>query len=173
MQLGISMVGAVLIQIKEWEGFTLFGNLNQRGFATLEVILMITVLGIISAIAIPRFSGITTTANTTKVQADLTTLDTAIAIYYMDKGTYPSTLNDLSDYIQDISTLKPPTGKIYINGTEQNMPATEYSLISSTDTNESSNNTSEKRAAISTYTAGHITKNQTNQSSSTASSPSP
>ena len=138
----------------------MFGKLSQRGFATLEVILMITVLGIISAVAIPRFAGITTTANTTKVQSDLSTLDTAIAIYYMDNGTYPDNISQLSNYIQDIDNLKPPTGKIYIDGTEQDMPATTYSIISATNSNDSSNNTAEKRAAIGTYTAGHITKNQ-------------
>ena len=137
----------------------MFGKLSQRGFATLEVILMITVLGIISAIAIPRFSGITTSANTAKVQADLSTLDTAISIYYMEKASYPSDLSELKDYIKDVETLKPPTGKIYIDGTEQNMPATTYSIISANDTSSSSEET---RAAIGNYTAGHITKNQSN-----------
>ena len=90
---------------------------------------MITVLGIISAVAIPRFSGITTSANTTKVQSDLSTLDTAIAIYYMDNGDYPTSINQLNNYIQDIDNLKPPTGKIYVDGTETTIQATSYEII--------------------------------------------
>ncbi|MBR2179125.1 MAG: prepilin-type cleavage/methylation domain-containing protein [Selenomonadaceae bacterium] len=105
----------------------LFGRLNERGFATLEVILMITVLGILSAVAIPRFTAITTSANTAKVQADLSTLDTAIALYQMDNGTPPTDLkNNLKDYVDNIEDLKPPSGNIYVNGEEKT--ASSYDL---------------------------------------------
>ena len=52
--------------------------MNQRGFATLEVILMVMVIGILASIAVPRFSNVTASANTAKIQADLATIDTAI-----------------------------------------------------------------------------------------------
>ena len=92
--------------------------MNQRGFATLEVILMVMVIGILASIAIPRFGDITTRANTARIQADLSTIDTAIALYYMEKGNYPDkndSLNVLIDYLQNTS-LKPPSGKAYIKG---------------------------------------------------------
>ena len=75
---------------------------------------MITVLGILSAVAIPRFSSITTSANTAKVQADLSTLDTAIALYQMDNGTAPKSKTELKTYVQDADELSPPKGDIYI-----------------------------------------------------------
>ena len=131
------------------------GLKSQNGFATLEVILMITVLGILSAIAIPRFTAVTTSANTAKVQSDLSTLDTAIAVYQMEKGDNPSDIKDLEDYIQDADKLKPPTGKVYINGNEEDMPATVYSI--STDDGNC-------RAKIGSYTAGSITKVKQSQS---------
>lgn len=84
--------------------------MNQKGFATLEVILMVTVIGILAAVAVPRFTDMTAKANTAKIQADLSTLDSAIAIYYMEKGTYPSGLADLDDYVTDAANVKPPTG---------------------------------------------------------------
>ena len=143
----------------------MFFKFAQKGFATLEVILMITVLGIISAVAIPRFVGVTTTANTTKVQSDLSTIDTAIALYYMDKGQYPNGLSDLGDYIQDVDTLKPPTGKIYVDGDETDMPDTKYSIISISNADSTTN--SEKRAAIGNYTAGHITKTKPTSTTTT------
>ena len=137
----------------------MFVKFSQKGFATLEVILMITVLGIISAVAIPRFVGVTTTVNTTKVQSDLSTIDTAIALYYMDKGKYPEELKDLGDYIQDVNNLKPPTGKIYIEGKEQDITVTTYSIIDEkSGSGENATNTEMKRAALGTYTAGQITK---------------
>lgn len=106
--------------------------MNQKGFATLEVILMVTVIGILAAVAVPRFTDMTAKANTAKVQADLSTLDSAIAIYYMEKGSYPANKTALSDYVQDIENLKPPTGKVFIKGTSdaQSITNTDYTIDS-------------------------------------------
>jgi general secretion pathway protein G len=93
--------------------------MRQKGFATLEVILMILVIAILASIAVPRFTSVTTAANTAKIQADLSTIDTAIAVYYMDHGEYPAAadnLDKLADYLQD-TALKPPSGYAYIKGT--------------------------------------------------------
>ena len=89
-------------------------RIGQGGFATLEVILMVTVIGILASIAVPRFNDITTRANTAKVQADLTTIDTAIAVYNMRTGGYPSTVKALvtSKDLSDEPT--PPRGKVYL-----------------------------------------------------------
>ncbi len=106
----------------------MLGRLNERGFATLEVILMITVLGILSAVAIPRFAAITTSANTAKVQADLSTLDTAIALYQMDNGKVPSDISDLKDYVQDVDKIKPPSGSVYVEGEEKDLSSSTYSI---------------------------------------------
>ena len=110
------------------------GNMNQRGFATLEVILMVMVIGILASIAVPRFNSVTTAANTAKIQSDLTTIDAAIAIYYMEHGSYPTELNQLGDYVKGVDstnvTLKPPSGQCYLNGgtTAVNVPATDYTI---------------------------------------------
>ena len=109
--------------------------MNQRGFATLEVILMVVVIGILASIAVPRFTSVTAAANTAKIQADLTTLDTAIAIYQMEKGTLPSagTISALSDYVRGAdstnATLTPPSGKCYMgSATAVDVPATSYTI---------------------------------------------
>ena len=136
----------------------MFGSLNQKGFATLEVILMITVLGILSAVAIPRFTSITTSANTAKVQADLSTLDTAIALYQMDNGKLPSSdIKDLKDYVQDVDKLKPPSGKVYVNGVETDLSDSDYAITTTTeDTNP--------RATLGGNTSEKFTKTKTTDS---------
>ena len=137
-----------------------FFKLNQKGFATLEVILMITVLGILASTAVPRFTGITTSANTARIQADLKTLDNAIAIYEMENGKAPSNLSDLSSYVQDIDDLKPPKGKMYVEGKEENIP--ESYGITTKD--------SVTRAVIgTTITSNNVTKNSSSSSSSSSS----
>lgn len=110
--------------------------MNQRGFATLEVILMVMVIAILASIAVPRFTAVTTAANTAKIQSDLSTLDTAIAIYIMEKGTNPSSVNDLKNYLQDADNVKPPTGKAYIDGTATVISGTEYGIQAATDTTD-------------------------------------
>lgn len=126
--------------------------MNQRGFATLEVILMVMVIGILASIAVPRFTSITTSANTAKIQSDLSTIDTAIAIYYMENGKYPTNLKtDLKPYLNDIDNIKPPTGKAYISdGTTWNISG-EYEIT--TPTGET-----EPRATLNGKTSGQFVK---------------
>ena len=96
--------------------------MNQRGFATLEVILMVVVIGILASVAVPRFTDVTTKANTAKIQSDLSTIDTAIEVYFMEHGDYPDDLSDLKDYLRGVEgdnpDLKPPKGYAYVNGEE-------------------------------------------------------
>ena len=133
--------------------------MNQKGFATLEVILMITVLGILSAIAIPRFTSITTSANTAKVQADLSTLDSAIALYQMDNGTAPSKLSDLDTYVQDVENLKSPSGNVYVNG-EVNTSLSDKKYEIKTDNDNT-------RAYLDSYTSENFTKTKSSNTTTT------
>ena len=139
--------------------------MNQKGFATLEVILMITVIGILAAVAVPRFTDVTAKANTAKIQADLSTLDSAIAIYYMENGKYPADgdLTPLSPYVQDVGNLEPPTGEAFINGSATDIPTGGYKIGTSGDA---------KRAMLGSYTVKDFSKNtsnSTNNSGSTSS----
>lgn len=132
----------------------------QRGFATLEVILMIMVIGILASIAVPRFTSVTTSANTAKIQSDLATIDTAIAIYYMENGKYPTTFpGDLKNYLQDANNIKPPTGQAYVKGTATEIKDTSYGFT--TDSNN------ETRAALDGHTAGEFTSKSSGTTSGT------
>lgn len=95
--------------------------MGQKGFATLEVILMVMVIGILASIAVPRFANIGAKANTAKIQADLSTIDTAIAVYEMEQST--ALQNDVqalvdAGYLQSLP--KPPTsGSCYMEGKDE------------------------------------------------------
>ncbi len=131
--------------------------MNQRGFATLEVILMVMVIGILASIAVPRFTSVTTAANTAKIQADLSTIDTAIAIYVMEKGTSTApTMTLLEPYLQDTANIKPPSGNAYINGTSTPISNTSYAFE-----NKGTDNAPEYRATLDGHTAGEFTNKKT------------
>ena len=124
--------------------------MNQKGFATLEVILMIVVIGILATVAVPRFTDMTVKANTAKIQSDLSTLDNAIAIYFMEKGKNPGVLKDLENYVKDVDKLEPPTGKAYINGTAKDISSgAKYEITAGTNNEES-------RATLDGNTAGQF-----------------
>ena len=86
------------------------------------------ILAVILAIAVPRFSSAIATANTVKVQADLTALDTAIVLYQTAKGKNPASIDDLAEYVTDIKNLKPPSGNVLVGGKEESMEKATYKI---------------------------------------------
>ena len=122
--------------------------MNQRGFATLEVILMVMVIGILASIAVPRFTNVTAAANTAKIQADLSTIDTAIAVYQMEKGKTPESLDALKDYFQGGTSPTPPTGKYFLEGKLQDNALTTSSEYAVAEVKIGTSEKTEPRAVI-------------------------
>ena len=101
---------------------------GQRGLSLLSTLLAEINLAVILAIAVPRFSSAIATANTVKVQADLTALDTAIVLYQTAKGKNPASIDDLAEYVTDIKNLKPPSGNVLVGGKEESMEKATYKI---------------------------------------------
>ena len=59
---------------------------RERGFTILGVLIAVLIMGTMAAVAVPKFSGAMAAANTSRIQADLAAIDTAIALYSIDKG---------------------------------------------------------------------------------------
>ena len=102
--------------------------MNQKGFATLEIILMVMVVGILATMAVPQFEKVTASANTAKVQSDLAAINSAAAIYQMEKGTSP-TYDDIANtnYFEN-GAPQAPTGKVYVDGTVTDISSTGYGI---------------------------------------------
>ncbi|WP_314048531.1 type II secretion system protein [Selenomonas noxia] len=101
---------------------------SQQGFSLLSTLLAVMILAVILAIAVPRFSSAIATANTVKVQADLTALDTAIVLYQTAKGKAPGSIDDLTEYVTDLKNLKPPSGSVRVSDQEVSMENAAYKV---------------------------------------------
>ena len=70
-----------------------------------------------------------TLANTSKIQADLSTLNTAVGLYRAEKGVDPKTLDQLKEYVVNLDALKPPSGNSFLRDeTEAQQAGASYAL---------------------------------------------
>ena len=70
-------------------------NRKEEGFTLIELMIVIAIIGILAAIAIPQFSAYRTRSYNSAAQADLRNATTAQEAYYVDNQTYCSTTGTL------------------------------------------------------------------------------
>ena len=63
--------------------------MKERAFSLVELIVAVVILGVLAAMAIPRFSQGATNSDESELKTDLAVLRTAIELYYQDHGVYP------------------------------------------------------------------------------------
>lgn len=68
---------------------------RARGFTMIELIVVMTVIGLLVSMALPRYMGTLDRGRDQIIQHDLATMRQAIDRHYGDRGSYPDRLEDL------------------------------------------------------------------------------
>lgn len=79
-------------------------NRKRRGFTLIELVVVIAILGILVAIAVPRLGGSRKTAAINAHNANVRTLESAAMMWIADKGNVAATWPDdgtWSEYLQE------------------------------------------------------------------------
>jgi general secretion pathway protein G len=72
-------------------------------FTLIEMLLVLVILGILAAIVVPKFTGVSANAQRKAAATQISTFATAIDMFEVDNGHYPKTLNDLMVQPRDAS----------------------------------------------------------------------
>ena len=67
----------------------------RRAFTLVEMLLVVTIIGILAALVIPKIVGRSEQARQTAARADLSSIKTALDAFEVDNGFYPKSIQDL------------------------------------------------------------------------------
>lgn len=85
---------------------------RKEGFTLIELMIVVAIIGILAAVAIPRFADLITKSKEGATKGNLGALRSSVSIYYGDnEGYFPVTLDSVdfvgsTDYIEVIPEIK-------------------------------------------------------------------
>ena len=99
-------------------------GLKKRGFSLLELLAVVTILGIIAAIIVPRVTVSSATAKTKVRDHHKATINAAVERYFIDNNAWPA--NNLSDIGVNVNYFPDGLPANPIDGTAYTLNATTH-----------------------------------------------
>src|SRR4249919_4387958 len=78
-----------------YQGTTYMKNSLRKGFTLIELLIVVVIIGILAAIAIPKFANTKSKAYITAMKSDLRNLVTAEEAFFSDSSKYTQTITQL------------------------------------------------------------------------------
>lgn len=75
----------------------------KKGFTLIELMIVISIIGLLSAISMPRFTNIINSAKAAQIQGNLATIRTAVNMFHAKTGVYPKITNDNRDELHKVT----------------------------------------------------------------------
>ncbi len=88
-----------------------WGRPRQRGFTLIEVMVVVVILAILAAVVVPRIMDRPEAARIAKAKADIRAIQSALELYRLDNGEYPTTDEGLEALVR-----RPPNARNWKEG---------------------------------------------------------
>jgi len=89
---------------------------NRKGFTLIELLIVVVIIGILAAIAIPKFAATKDKAKLAAIQTDLRNVITAQEAYFADNATYGSLAALISAGLITVTTGNTGSGSAVASG---------------------------------------------------------
>jgi len=73
---------------------------KQAGFTLIELMVVVVIIAILAGLIVPRFMGETDKAKQAKAKMQIESLESALKIYKLDNGSYPTTEQGLKALVE-------------------------------------------------------------------------
>lgn len=73
--------------------------MKNKGFTLVEIMIVVAIIALLTVITIPILSRMRLNAEVVRAKAELKSIETAITMYIIDNGLYPTNIRQLQDYV--------------------------------------------------------------------------
>ncbi len=80
---------------------------TEKGFTLIELMVVIVILGILAGLIVPRIMGRPDEARQAKARIQIESLETALKLYKLDNGSYPTTEQGLQALVEQPDVGEP------------------------------------------------------------------